>query len=61
MVRKADHNCDRRQLTDLQQIINIGPSIAEDLRRIGIQTPQKLIGRDPVVLYRKICKGIREI
>ena len=55
-MQKADHQCDRRQVKDLQQIINIGPSIAADLRQIGIQSPQQLIGSDPVELYCAICR-----
>lgn len=46
-------------LTDLP---NIGPSLANDLRRIGIEHPQQLVGRDPVALYDALCetKGIRQ-
>lgn len=35
-------------LTDLP---NIGPSIAADLRRIGVEYPTDLFGRDPYVMY----------
>ncbi len=37
-----------RTLTDLP---NIGPSLAADLRRLGIETPDALHGADPWVLY----------
>lgn len=45
-------------LTDLS---NIGPSIAEDLRVVGIQTPQDLVGKDPLQLYKQLnaITGIR--
>lgn len=58
---KADHRTDRGTLQDLQQIINIGPSIAEDLRRIGIRRPQQLQGADPLMLYERLCRqdGVR--
>lgn len=36
----------------LQDIPNIGPSIADDLRAIGIHEPRQLPGRDPYELYR---------
>lgn len=47
---------DRRDLTDLQQLCNVGPSIAGDLRRIGIQVPQDLCGQDPYQLYDRLCE-----
>ena len=55
-MKKATATSDRKTLTSLQQIVNIGPSIAGDLNRIGITRPQQLIGKDPHALYRKICK-----
>ncbi len=56
MTRKANHQTDRHQIRDLQQIVNIGPSTAEDLKRIGIRKPQQLIGKNPLELYKKICE-----
>ena len=38
----------------LEQLPNIGPSIAADLRLIGIHTPRELKGRDAFVLYQKL-------
>lgn len=47
----------RRETTNkLTDLPNIGPSLAKDLRRIGIDTPEQLIGRDPVELYGKLCE-----
>ena len=37
----------RAEITDLQQIPNIGPSIAASLRQIGVSSPQDLLGKDP--------------
>ena len=54
MARKANHHTDRQQIRDLQQIINIGPSTAEDLRQIGIRKPQQLIGKNPFGIYEEI-------
>jgi hypothetical protein len=50
--RKARHaaECER-----LEQLPNIGPSIAGDLRSLGIQHPQELAGRDPHALYVALC------
>jgi len=40
----------------LEQLPNIGPSIAGDLRSLGIQHPQELAGRDPHALYLALCQ-----
>ncbi|MET0334313.1 MAG: helix-hairpin-helix domain-containing protein [Rhizobacter sp.] len=39
----------------LEQLPNIGPSLAEDLRLIGIDHPKQLRGKDAFVLYQKLC------
>jgi hypothetical protein len=39
----------------LEQLPNIGPSLAADLRLIGIERPQDLRGKDAFVLYQKLC------
>ena len=39
----------------LEQLPNIGPSLAEDLRSIGITRPAELRGKDAFVLYQKLC------
>ena len=41
--------------TQLEQLPNIGPSLAADLRLIGIHEPQQLRGRDAFVLYQQLC------
>lgn len=55
-MKKAAHADDRQSLTSLQQIMNIGPSIADDLNRIGVLKPQQLINRDPFELYDQLCE-----
>jgi hypothetical protein len=42
------------QCTVLEDLPNIGPAIAADLRRIGVRTPRELKGRDAFVLYQKL-------
>ena len=39
----------------LEEIPNIGPSLAGDLRRIGVHVPGDLRGRDPHQLYQALC------
>jgi hypothetical protein len=51
----------RRDLASLQEIPNVGPSLAESLERAGIKRPAQLKGKDPYVLYATLCKrtGVR--
>lgn len=48
-----------RQLTDLP---NVGPATARGLASIGIDAPQQLAGKDPLELYRSLCRkrGVRQ-
>lgn len=39
----------------LEQLPNIGPSLAGDLRRLGIQHPRELAGCDAFQLYQRLC------
>lgn len=39
----------------LEQLPNIGPSLAADLRLLGIVHPRELAGRDAFVLYQALC------
>lgn len=39
----------------LEQLPNIGPSIAADLRSLGVRQPQDLVGRDAFALYRQLA------
>lgn len=52
----------RTEFTELEQIPNIGRSIAADLRSLGIEKPSELIGRDPFVLYEESNRlaGVRQ-
>ena len=45
----------RKDVTSLQQIPNVGPSISEDLHLIGIRSPHELIGQDPYAMYEELC------
>jgi hypothetical protein len=44
----------------LEQLPNVGPSLAADLRRIGVRSPHELRGRDPFVLYQTLCAATGE-
>jgi hypothetical protein len=45
-----------RELTRLEDIPNVGPAVASDLRRLGITTPGELSGRDPYAMYDDLCR-----
>ncbi len=40
-----------RRVAKLEDIPNVGPAVAADLRQIGIMSPAELPGRDPYALY----------
>jgi len=52
---------DRNTVSQLEELPNIGKSIAKDLRLIGIEHPQDLIGKNAFQLYHRLCdnKGRR--
>lgn len=39
----------------LEQLPNIGPSLAADLRLLGVLHPRELAGRDAFQLYQSLC------
>lgn len=43
----------RKILTRLEQLPNIGPAIAAKLQRIGIRTPTDLVGRNPYAMFKE--------
>lgn len=50
-------NPDRKTVSRLEALPNIGKAMADDLRLIGIDHPKKLIGKDPFKLYEALCKA----
>lgn len=45
----------REQVKVLTDLPNVGPSLAGDLRALGIGAPAQLIGQDPAALYDRLC------
>lgn len=45
----------RADVRRLEDIPNIGKSMAGDLRSLGIEKPTDLVGRDAYVLHRALC------
>ncbi len=46
----------QNQPVQLEDLPNIGKSIAADLRGIGILRPDQLAEREPIVIYRELSK-----
>ena len=44
-----------QDVATLEDIPNVGPAVAADLRRLGITAPADLLGRDPYALYEDLC------
>lgn len=44
-----------REVDRLEDLPNVGPATAGDLRALGIARPSQLVGRDPYVLYDRLC------
>ena len=45
-----------REVARLEDIPNVGPAVAADLRQLGITSPAGLPGRDPYALYDELCR-----
>jgi hypothetical protein len=57
MKRKSSRrSSERRDVTRLQDIPNVGPAIAADLCRLGITLPDELLRRDPYAMYDDLCR-----
>jgi pathogenicity locus Cdd1 protein len=59
MKRKAStarRSNGRQEVARLEEIPNVGPAVAADLRRLGITSPAELPGRDPYALYDDLCR-----
>ena len=46
----------RADIARLEDIPNVGPAVAADLRRLGISLPGELMGRDPYAMYDDLCR-----
>jgi len=46
----------RKTVSELQDLPNIGKAMARDLRAVNIQHPKDLIGKDEYQLYDELCK-----
>jgi hypothetical protein len=54
--RESSKSSEGRDLTRLEDIPNVGPGIAADLRKLGIKSPAELVGHDPYAMYDDLCR-----
>ena len=48
---------DRTTVTDLQQLPNVGPAVAADLRLLALTAPETCAGRDPYRMYDDLSRS----
>jgi hypothetical protein len=41
---------------NFEDIPNVGVEVAKDFLRLGIKKPKDLVRKDPLVMYKKLCK-----
>jgi hypothetical protein len=46
----------RSEFIELEQLPNVGPAFAADLRLIGIRRPSELVGQDAFTLHAHLCR-----
>ena len=56
MVIKSPKAATAAECLRLEQLPNIGPKVAADLRSIGIRVPADLAGEDAFALYQRLCR-----
>ena len=54
--RSSKETSASRDVLRLEDIPNVGPAIAADLRQLGITLPIDLLGRDPYAMYDDLCR-----
>jgi hypothetical protein len=55
-MKVVKKSADRSEIIELEQVPNIGPAVAADLRLLGVARPDDLVGRDPYALYDELCR-----
>jgi hypothetical protein len=45
-----------QDVATLEDIPNVGPAVAADLRKLGFTQPDDLAGRDPYEMYDDLCR-----
>jgi hypothetical protein len=53
-------DADRSEFARLEDLPNVGPAVAADLRRLGVTRPHDLLGRDPYAMYEELSRVTRQ-
>ena len=48
-------NPNRETISRFEELPNVAKAIAADLKLIGLDRPQDLIGKNPLQLYKQLC------
>jgi len=59
-MRKSAERNERSDYVELEQLPNVGPAVAADLRLLGVSSPKDLLGRDPYVMYDELCSVTKQ-
>lgn len=53
---------ERRSVRRLTDLPNVGPATERDLRLLGVEKPEDLVGRCPFEMYDELCEktGVRQ-
>ncbi len=54
-------NGGRLSVDDLEGIPGIGPSMAQDLRDLGVRHTSDLRGQNPEALYNRLCESVGQV
>jgi hypothetical protein len=55
-ARTTRRSNSRKEIARLEDIPNVGPAIAADLRQLGFTQPDDLVDRDPYAMYDDLCR-----
>ena len=55
-MKKTSIGSRRSDMAALEDLPNIGPALANDLRQVGVHRPEHLVGEDPYRLYDELCR-----
>ncbi len=55
LLKEQMKNPDRVTVARLDELPNVGKAMTKCLHMVGIDHPKKLIGKEPVALYEKLC------
>ena len=52
----SPHKVDRARLQSLTDLPNVGKATADDLRLLGFEMPEQLVGQSPIDLYERLAR-----